>query len=91
MHCGTETEPAYSGGHGVRNGENSDCMISGHREEEQRREQTSNAEARHGRNRPGQNRSCSYEPRRLDDVSSSEVGCCLTTCASAASDSPAVH
>jgi len=87
MHCCAETEPAYSGGCGVRNGENSDCMISGHRKEEQRREQTSDAEPRHGCNRPRQNRGCSYEPRRLDDVSSSGVSCCPTDRASAAETS----
>ena len=84
MHCGAETEPAYSGGHGVRNGEDSYRMIGGHRKEEQRREQTSYAEARHGRNRPRQNRSCSYEPGRLEDVGSLDVSCCLTDRASAA-------
>lgn len=68
MHCGAETEPAYAGGDGVRNGEHSHGMVSGHRKEEQRREQASNAETGHRRNRPRQNRSCSNEPRGLEDV-----------------------
>ena len=83
MHCGAETEPAYSGGNGVRNGDDSYRMVGGHRKEEQRREQTSNAEAGHGCNRPRQNRSCSNEPRGLEDVSSSGISCCLTDRASA--------